>query len=79
MEWINPNMSLIRFGNFINQALSSNHAPIVGIYELNPVYDTLSMISMRTLGTFLFECFRLKIKKKPIRKMGFFLRDIRRS
>ena len=30
---------------------------IVGFYELNPVYDTLSMMSMRTLGSFLYECF----------------------
>lgn len=36
--------------------LPLQHAPLVGIYELNPVYDTLSMLSMRTLGTFLFEC-----------------------
>ena len=33
------------------------HKPIMGIYELNPVYDTLSMTSMRTLGTFVYECF----------------------
>jgi formiminoglutamase len=30
---------------------------ILGFYELNPVYDTLSMLSMRTLGSFLYECF----------------------
>lgn len=29
---------------------------VVGFYELNPVYDTLSMLSMRTLGTFLYDC-----------------------
>ncbi len=34
-----------------------HHPPIIGIYELNPVYDTLSMLSMRTVGNFLFECF----------------------
>jgi formiminoglutamase len=36
--------------------LPFSHQPIVGFYELNPVYDTLSMLSMRTLGTFLYEC-----------------------
>jgi len=36
--------------------LPLSHQPIVGFYELNPVYDTLSMLSMRTLGTFLYEC-----------------------
>jgi formiminoglutamase len=35
--------------------LPSTHKPIIGIYELNPVYDTLSMHSMRMLGTFLYE------------------------
>ena len=35
--------------------LPFTHAPMVGLYELNPVYDTLSMLSMRTLGTFLYE------------------------
>mgnify|MGYP003574927996 CR=1 FL=1 len=34
--------------------LSFEHPPILGIYELNPVFDTLSMASMRTLGNFLF-------------------------
>lgn len=38
------------------QSLPKSHAPIMGIYELNPVYDTLSMISMRTIGTFLYDC-----------------------
>lgn len=35
--------------------LSHSHAPIVGIYELNPVYDTVSMVSVRTLATFVYE------------------------
>ncbi len=30
------------------------HAPLMGIYELNPVYDTLAALSMRTLGSFVF-------------------------
>lgn len=38
------------------QNLPFNHPPILGIYELNPVYDSLSMISMRTLATFIYEC-----------------------
>lgn len=33
-----------------------SHSPILGIYELNPVYDTVSSLSMRTIGSFLFEC-----------------------
>lgn len=37
------------------QALPFKHAPVMGIYELNPVYDSISMISMRTLGSFVFE------------------------
>ncbi len=35
-------------------SLPLKHAPALGIYELNPLYDTLSMLSMRTLGSFLF-------------------------
>jgi formiminoglutamase len=27
----------------------------IGIYELNPVYDTLSMLSVRTLATFIYQ------------------------
>lgn len=38
------------------QELPLPHKPIVGFYELNPVYDTLSMLSIRTLGTFLYDC-----------------------
>jgi formiminoglutamase len=34
--------------------LPLNHAPILGIYELNPIYDTLASISMRTLASFVF-------------------------
>lgn len=32
-----------------------SHESIMGIYELNPVYDTLSMISMRTVAGFIYE------------------------
>ena len=39
------------------QSLGFSHRPVLGFYELNPVYDTLSMMSMRTLATFLFETF----------------------
>jgi formiminoglutamase len=35
--------------------LSPVQAPLLGIYELNPVYDTLSMLSVRTLATFVYE------------------------
>lgn len=31
------------------------HKPIIGIYELNPIYDSLGSLSMRTLGSFVFE------------------------
>ncbi|MGE3608502.1 MAG: arginase family protein [Bacteriovoracaceae bacterium] len=35
--------------------LPLSHAPIMGLYELNPIYDTLSMMSMRTVASFLYE------------------------
>ena len=35
--------------------LPLKHAPILGIYELNPLYDSLASLSMRTLGSFVFE------------------------
>lgn len=38
------------------KGLSLSHPPILGIYELNPVYDSISMLSMRTMGTFLYDC-----------------------
>lgn len=37
------------------QQLKLNHPPILGIYELNPLYDSLAGISMRTVGHFVFE------------------------
>ena len=39
-------------------ALPLKHKEAVGIYELNPVYDTLASISMRTMASFVFETFR---------------------
>ncbi len=33
------------------------HKPVLGIYELNPVYDTVSMLSVRTLANFVYDCF----------------------
>jgi len=33
-----------------------SHKPILGIYELNPVYDTLSMLSVRTMANFVYDC-----------------------
>lgn len=35
----------------------SSQRPLVGIYELNPLYDTLSALSMRTIASFVFESF----------------------
>lgn len=35
--------------------LKISHSPIIGIYELNPLYDTLAGLSMRTIGHFVFE------------------------
>lgn len=37
------------------QKLPIAHSPIIGIYELNPLYDTLSSFSMRTLASFVYE------------------------
>lgn len=37
------------------KALNLSHKPIVGIYELNPLYDTLSGMSMRTMAGFIFQ------------------------
>jgi formiminoglutamase len=38
------------------KSLPLSHPPMMGIYELNPVYDTNSMLSMRVIGSFLYEC-----------------------
>ena len=38
------------------QALPTSNLPLLGIYELNPTYDTLSMLSMRTIGAFVYQC-----------------------
>lgn len=38
------------------RALPLSHSPILGIYELNPLYDTLASLSMRTIGSFVFNC-----------------------
>lgn len=40
------------------RSLPLPHAPILGIYELNPVYDTLSGMSMRFMANFLYVTFR---------------------
>lgn len=34
------------------------HSKLLGIYELNPVYDTVSSLSVRTLSNFVFEAFK---------------------
>lgn len=39
------------------KALPFKHMTMMGIYELNPLYDTLSSYSMRTLASFVFESF----------------------
>jgi arginase family enzyme len=38
--------------------LPMKHEPIMGIYELNPVYDTLSGMSMRFMANFLYVTLR---------------------
>ena len=35
--------------------IKPQHASILGIYELNPVYDSLSCVSMKTIASFLYE------------------------
>lgn len=35
--------------------IPTEHGPLIGIYELNPVYDSVSMLSMRTISNFIFE------------------------
>lgn len=37
--------------------LKFSHAPVLGIYELNPLYDSLASISMRNMASFVFEGF----------------------
>lgn len=40
--------------------LPMKHSPTLGIYELNPLYDSLSALSMRTISAFLYQCLRGK-------------------
>ncbi len=40
------------------RSLPMKHEPIMGIYELNPVYDTLSGMSMRFMSNFLYVTLR---------------------
>lgn len=35
--------------------LNFSHQPVMGVYELNPLYDSLSSLSMRTMAGFVFE------------------------
>jgi formiminoglutamase len=37
------------------RGIGIHHPAVVGIYELNPIYDSISSISMKTLATFIFE------------------------
>lgn len=39
---------------YLYRSLPLSHAPIIGIYELNPVFDTLSGMSMRFMANFLY-------------------------
>lgn len=62
-----PGVSAVNPKGFSYQELSQlwkeyselplSHQPVLGIYELNPVYDTLASISMRTMASFVFETF----------------------
>lgn len=49
-------LSLDELKMMMNHYLELNfiHPPVVGIYELNPVYDQLSSVSMNTMANFLF-------------------------
>ncbi|HXH30515.1 MAG TPA: arginase family protein [Bacteriovoracaceae bacterium] len=38
--------------------LGFKHPPVMGVYELNPVYDTLAGLSMRTIAGVVFEGLR---------------------
>lgn len=40
------------------RSLDVKHPPVIGIYELNPLYDSLAGISMRTMASFVFETLR---------------------
>jgi formiminoglutamase len=55
---VNPNgislQELIEIWNSFQQ-IKKVHPTIIGIYELNPLYDSLASISMRTLANFIFE------------------------
>lgn len=53
---ISRNQLLLLWNEY--QKLKFKHAPIIGIYELNPLYDTLSALSMRTISSFLYESLR---------------------
>jgi formiminoglutamase len=47
-----PELMLL-WKHYINLPLK--HETVLGIYELNPVYDTLACISMRVMGSFVFD------------------------
>ncbi len=55
---VNPNgLSLLELRDLWARfkKLPISHPSIMGIYELNPVYDSLASVSMRTIGSFIFE------------------------
>lgn len=45
---------LIRLWDYYAR-LPLSHQTILGIYELNPLYDSLASLSMRTMGSFVYE------------------------
>lgn len=49
----------------MNKYLSMNftHAPVLGVYELNPIYDQLSGVSMNTICNFVFHTLKVWQKK----------------
>lgn len=55
-DGISRNQLLLLWNEYLK--LKVKHAPIMGIYELNPIYDTLSALSMRTISSFLYESLR---------------------
>jgi formiminoglutamase len=55
---VNPSgLNLIQLTDILKKykQLRLNHQPILGIYELNPLYDSVAGISMRLISNFVFE------------------------
>ena len=43
--------------------LNLSHSPVLGVYELNPIYDQLSGVSMNTIANFVFHTLKVCQKK----------------